>query len=984
MEDVLLSVSNTHAFFKGRDPVPVGELHKPYFWAYAPLGKDTKGLRRSVLRAVDEASRSTEGNGGEQHERDPLGLVTELGPVETVESFWHDRTRDGFRVFTRHPGVVPRVSDALFDRFGAYTAEHDVPYQQRFAVDMAARGHWPFATGGRPTTLDVMVFDIETTQYGNVGVREDDLPIDMLGHARFPVSYSAKVDLETEDFDFDIHHAPHDWWEPEIVQEVARNVDEEIDMLARFATTVRSTGIVSGHNILGFDNLKIHERVKKLQERGRKNGSLERSVDQVFTEFLSTWCWKDKSYQFGRPDDMAILHPASLDTFLAARRFYFFRDDLTLKGLAPFLGVEIDGREHVTAQDLALDDPRTLRYHEHDVREQLGVSMHLVIQALPLAFSTGMTFEQLFMGMNTKMWDHIGLIRAAHRKRLMPATCRAAGLAGLVQREIADEPTPEQIAEYARGIGAEGRTGSHRELVRVAKYGDEMPEWLSYPHLVHDLDREGGKEGYDLPGGLTLHPQDLKSEFIPWWHVVAADVGAMYPTILKALNVGADTIRLAHAGEDPDAWVWLKRASPRLIDSGRYAVRSPGSDEDFADKGVLIGVRQRDGPGVVNLGMSAILGMIAKVKHAMNEAKKPDSGISEHDVARLRLNYASLKAARNAGTHGILVADNVSCRQFNVLAGARITTEGQRILHESRRDLDKRKIRVVYGDTDGIYLACGRNGANIDRVADVFDAHGLADPSGWMTTPEQAIEAVDALNRRFRDELRYEEFELEPEIHDAMVFVVHKNYLMFDAHGGRLQMEVKGNNFKGSDKADLARNVLARVMERAMGENLVWETEEQARASLKASIKKAANEVIAKMRIATVDPAELVLIQSVQPARRYKRNPDGSLSTFAKRAEALDQLLKQSGDETGLRATRKFRFVVANRPLPGLEGSGKKKPGIKPIEFMWPVEVLPKWEDRGYRLDLDWYKDMLDNYIKGAFGFDDLSTVEQKGLDAWL
>lgn len=982
MGDVLLSVSNSHVFYKGRPPVPAADVHKPFFWAYPERGGDVRGLRRSVLQNVDHARSQS---GGDE---DPLAGVVELGPVETVESFWNDETRQAFKVYTRHPGLVPKISDHVFDKFQAFTAEHDVPYQQRLAVDMAAGGAWPFATGGDKTTLDVLVFDIETTQYGNKGVRDDRLPIDVLGYARFPFTYRADMDLETESFDLDIIDAPQDWQSPEVTQNVARSDDEEIDLLADFCRVVRTADVISGHNVFGFDNLKIHERIEGYLKTARKQGNLERDVERLFAETLDTYLWKDKTYQFGRPDDIAVLHPSTLDTLLAARRFYFFRDDFTLKALAPFIGINIDGREYIDAQALDVNKPETLRYHIHDVREQLGMSMHFMLQALPLAFSTGMTFEQLFQGMNTKMWDHIGMIRGAYRKRLMPATCRAQAIAGYVQRRLGQGPQSRlDVAAYARGMRGEEREGqSGREFMRVAKYGDEMPEWVEYPHLITDV-REGAPDpnGYAIAGGMTLHPQELGSQFVPWWHVVAADVGAMYPTILKALNVGADTVRLARRGDTPDAWVWLKRVDGDFQDSGDYVVRTPADTEEYADRGVMVGIKKRDLPGTVNLGMTAILGMIAKVKAALGKAKAPGSGADPEDIKRLQLNYASLKAARNAGTHGILVAVNVSCRQFNVLAGAHITTEGQRILHESLQDLNRKEIRVVYGDTDGIYLACGRNGANIPRVADVYDAHDKADPDDWMTTPEQAVQAVDDLNERFRTELSYREFELEPEIHDAMVFVVHKNYLIFDAYDGALHMETKGNNFKGADKAELARTELARIMEQAMGENLVWKDEEAARKSVQASIKKAAVEAIAKLQVSTVDPEELVLLQNVRPARAYKANPDGSQSTFAKRSDALSALLERAGLEP-LRAARKFRFVVGNRPLPGLESANKKKPGIKPIEFMWPREILEMddFKRQGYRIDLDWYKDMLENYIRGAFGFDDLSTVEQKGLDAWL
>lgn len=59
---------------------------------------------------------------------------------------------------------------------------------------------------------------------------------------------------------------------------------------------------------------------------------------------------------------------------------------------------------------------------------------------------------------------------------------------------------------------------------------------------------------------MTIKPdRDANSHFIPWYNVIVADVGAMYPTILRAVNAGADTVRVAREGEQPDDWVWLKR-----------------------------------------------------------------------------------------------------------------------------------------------------------------------------------------------------------------------------------------------------------------------------------------------------------------------------------------------------------------------------------------------------------------------------------------
>src|SRR5205085_2402592 len=126
----------------------------------------------------------------------------------------------------------------------------------------------------------------------------------------------------------------------------------------------------------------------------------------------------------------------------------------------------------------------------------------------------------------------------------------------------------------------------------------------------------------------------------------------------------------------------------------------------------------------------------------------------------------------------------------------------------------------VYGDTDGIYLACSKSAGNIPHFAAALGAELLPETDKWITLPDQALAAVAGANRKWRDELQYEGFELEAETHDCMVFVVHKNYLIFDAakKGPGLAMETKGNNFKASDKAPLTQDVLRAIMAKALKE----------------------------------------------------------------------------------------------------------------------------------------------------------------------
>ena len=122
-----------------------------------------------------------------------------------------------------------------------------------------------------------------------------------------------------------------------------------------------------------------------------------------------------------------------------------------------------------------------------------------------------------------------------------------------------------------------------------------------------------------------------------------------------------------------------------------------------------------------------------------------------------------------------------------------------------------------------------------------------------------------------------------------------------------------------------------------------------------------------------MDIADLILIQSVKPAKQYKKNQDGSMSTFGKRAEALEKLLGRP-----IKSRIKQKFVVTKKPLPGIIKPSKS--GVKPIDYMFPIDLLKDVRE----IDLIWYKKMIENYIQGAFGLSDVDVTEQKGLDAWM
>ncbi|MCX6662678.1 MAG: DNA polymerase elongation subunit (family B), partial [Euryarchaeota archaeon] len=751
-------------------------------------------------------------------------------------------------------------------------------------------------------------------------------------------------------------------------QYLSRTVDEEIAHLLAFCKLAKDADIISGHNIVGFDNVHVHGRINWLL----KNKSDQLSVEEkkTFQNFVGLYCREDKSFHFGiMGAEIVQVYPSSFDTYLAARKFYPWLDDFRLKTLAPFLNVLVENRVYLAPSEIKLDD-RTMTYNKQDVQEQIGVTLNLISQALPLSFTTCMPFDMLLSSGAVNMWDHMALLRGVAHKKIIPPICRVKSVSQVLVKDFGGQTTKDEIIRLAK----KRREQLSKDFVRVLKYGEEMPDWVEYPQVIYKEQQSDDDEdvvNYHMPGGMTIKPdKEANSHFIPWYHVVVADVGAMYPTILKAMNIGADTVKLAKKNESPDAWVWLKKLPDEFFKDRDVLWRKITPEDSYADKGYMIGVRIDTNPGVVNCAMTGIMNMIAKIKRELKDAKTKARNV---ELTRLKMMYQSMKGARNAGTHGILAAPTVTGRQFNLWGAAAITTKGQMILADTLDYLNNENIRVVYGDTDGIYMGCSRSVGNIPEFSKALGALLSPEDDKWITKPEVALAAIKQCNLKWQKELKYPDFELEAEQHDGMIFVKHKNYLIFDAKNGKIEMTTKGNNFKGSDKANIARKVLAEIMMTVLKENPSWEKEDDARAAVKNSIKNKTREIVSRLDLSNVDLNDLTLVQAVQPEKRYKLNQDGSSSTFGKRAEALEKLLGRP-----IRTRVKMKFVITKKPLPGIAKPSKS--GVKPIDYMYPVDLV---KDRK-EIDLEWYKKMVENYVQGAFGLSDIAATEQKGLDAWM
>lgn len=1397
---MLLGISPDYLYFQGRPPKPVSDVHNPYFLAFSGENTNIETVRNKLLERWEK----------NKIDHEKLSKIKEIGEIETYRSFCDfNKTRKVFKVYTKESYVVPDISSYLFFEHNIYTAEHDIPYKQRALTDLAAEDKvWLFDTHGEKKKVKVFVYDIETTQFSE---GKKDIPIDIIGYSNFDISFESEKNLDNEQFSFEILDLPSHWEDIEVKQLISQNINEEIENLHAFCKMAEQYDIISGHNIAGFDNLQIYERIKGILNREREQLSDDERKD--LKRFIYKYCRPDKSFHFGTSSEVVQFYPSSFDTYLAARKFYSFLDEFSLKALAPFLGIIIKDRIILTPSQIKIDE-RTLQYNKHDVQEQIGVTLNLIQQALPLAFTTCMPFDMLLPAGAVNMWDHMALIRGARHKKIIPPICRVKSISQTLLRDFKGCSTKAEIVSSAK----KKQEQLSKDFVRVLKYGDEMPEWVEYPFVIYNENAKDTDDSlnYHMPGGMTIKPDsEAKSHFIPWYHVLVADVGAMYPTILKAMNVGADTIKLAQKNETPDEWIWLKKLPNEFLQTRNIHWREVTANDSFADKGYMLGIKIDPKQGVINGAMTGIMSMIAKIKNELKSAKEKGN---PQDLQKLKMMYQSIKGARNAGTHGIMSAPGVTGRQFNLWGGATITTKGQHILADTLTDLENQGIRIVYGDsvdsdtdiitkerdiikiisvkdlfdsnknkiirkgeheyktlnnieslsvnkngicewkkvnfikrhpyngnilqvqtqrgticvtmnhslftisngfkqilckdleeknnnivhiskyknkgkkiiinslkpliefnnelniwlnipinktterllkyhqhrnnfkggtskkkfirmqildgidlykkgiiqdndignafissytgdgkipvvyeldedfarimgtyvaegsiyireragfskegahiftcghnkqaledlckilvnkfkrkfnitsagmdkngekfriqgnsptaflykfvldcgqgsqekkispyilsstkkvqkafldeyikgdgyydtkhrinplleittkskklaeglsliainlnygfpslsfredksvyrlrivqynlnstdykdltgiipkvikkikskngflydlsvngnnnfvcasglilahnTDGIYLGCSRSAANIPDFSKSLELKTEGNEGTWLTKPDKALSAINECNKKWQKELNYPDFELEPEEHGAMIFVKHKNYLIFDSKDGKIVMNTKGNNFKGSDKANIARKALNEIMMNVLKENLVWEDEEDARKKVKESIQNNTKEIISKIDLTKVYLDDLTLVQSVQPAKRYKTNQDGSISTFGKRALALEKLLGRP-----IKTRIKLRFVVTKKPLPGIAKPSKS--GVKPIDYMYPVDLLKDPSE----IDLGWYKKMIENYIQGAFGLSDIQSTEQTGLDAWM
>lgn len=881
---VLLNTTSRGLYYAGGHVVPLNAVQAPYFYAVPDHG--TARDLQDRLRQAQVA-----GQGAWRH-------VLDVGDVVRLASYWNPGHRvEAVPVYVRDEAKVDVVSSHACRELVCWSLEHDVSHVEQVLIDQAAAGRaWILDTRGRPAFLRVLYLH---------AAFHDGEPTALQWSVE-DLGIQSRADLAGDDFQFRFTvppgHAATAWRGASRLE--ARETACRLGALVR---DLRQADLVVCHAGLHEVLPRLAACLGRLAHDPEADDAAREAVQALLEERVRSW----STFTAGRRRDAVTFLPAVVDTSLAAAFFDADLQDADLRAVAHALHLDAD-------QDVA------------DVLRDVG--RQLLVQVLPLAFLANLGPEELLTSGNVRIWDHMSHIRCRDAGKLFPARCQPKRL--LTTLEAHGKQRSLGVARRWRRRRGEASIGE-REAWRVLRQGSEAPEWLDYRQAL----LEAGRLEYEVPGGYTVRPQDVDADWVPFQGVVEADVGAMYPVLVRGLNASPDAVHLAWRGEDVQAWAWLPRGAQGLREAGAVVRRATGDDGVPVDQGSMVGLRINPEPGGTVRAMAGVLALTLRVRAERDAA--PDDGAA----ALLGRLYAGLKVLRNAGTHGILSAANASCRQFHPLAAAWITTTGQRILRDAVERLNQEHF-VFSADTDGVLVA-----PNKDAAIEV----------------EQVVQQI---NHDWQGRLAAPDFAFELSRHDAAVAPVHKHLASLRIRCTGAVVALKGSNFLGRDKPPIARRTLHSVLAGALQDAHAWlpscTSREEARQRLRAALAARAARV--GVRVADAALADLVLTQRIRPAHAYRKDPctDNIHPRRVRALEALRDGIFQSDE--------RVEFVVARQALPGFEGAQKTR--RLPLAYLWPLECLRR-ED----VDEAWYEAMVRDVVASTLRAPDAIEPRRRVLE---
>ena len=659
-----LNNSNVHIFSSDNKISEIAEEFHPYFLLnYGALSDKAKeDLHKHA-----------------QQNRNIVSLSKEI-EYESFVNFTSDSREKLIckKVFCSHPGVVPSTSDELFQRYrkhGCEVFQFDIPFRTLVMLESAASNvsdRYIFNTNGKNEKLKIMSYDIENLKSGEICI---------IGYSTFDITIKSYFDMETEESNFEIINTPN--WEDLEVEQLIAKPDEEHKILLEFIQLCMKVDIVSGHNILVYDNKELVERVKYHKEAN----SYSQTELKIINEFLKTYTQDLSISNYGKTENGLLLYPNSFDTLFAMRRLYDRLSSYTLKSLAKEFNFIIEDRTYFAAEDFNKTDKtlfknkklwnKFIKYNHDDVQEQNGLTILALQQILPLSFLTSLPLDEVVIKSNTKVGDAITISRCIYHKHIFPSTLNA-------------DRVSKKLVEITNKFFVEDKNlskvdSSNKELWKVIKYGCERPNFTRYPGLILNS---------KTVGGLTLHPGDdegtlpsADSNGVIWYNVIQPDVGYMYPGLVLARNACADTVRFCLKNEEPDDYIWIKnvvnkkdeKIMKKILKQCPYIYREPL--EEYQTSGIEFGIIINQEIGMLAKALEGVIKLTTIIKQQKKVEKDKEK------LVMLKGLYTSLKAVRNSLTHGMVLAFSVSCRSSNLFSGSLIVTYSNKIMYDIYKEL---------------------------------------------------------------------------------------------------------------------------------------------------------------------------------------------------------------------------------------------------------------------------------------------------------
>jgi len=311
-----------------------------------------------------------------------------------------------------------------------------------------------------------------------------------------------------------------------------------------------------------------------------------------------------------------------------------------------------------------------VRYNYDDVVEQNGLTLIALSSILAMSFLTCSPLDEVVLKSNTRMGDNITISRSLYKNRIFPPTINA--------NRVCKELMSQFNKYYLTQDDLQDVNTENKELLKIAKYGDECPQFCYYPGLLLNS---------ETVGGLTQKPDEdgtlpsANSSMLPWYKIVNADVGAMYPSLVRAKNAVCDSVRFATLDENLDDYIWLKEIDEQSKNDCSYHIKE--ISKDYQKSGIEIGIIVNQEIGLLSGALDGIIKLTTKIKKQISEEKDDDK------LKLLKGLYASLKAVRNSMTHGMVLATTVSCRSTNLASGSLIVTYASKIMYDIWSELKK-------------------------------------------------------------------------------------------------------------------------------------------------------------------------------------------------------------------------------------------------------------------------------------------------------